>query len=187
MQFCIPNSFGSVTVLLERDGSFSFSSTQVNLPPDAAAKLFKMGRGIPEHHLHDHGRETDAHVTLKYGLHTSDPREVAHVLDGEPPVSLRLGKTSLFPASKDHDYDVVKVDVDSDDLHHLNGLLSKALDVTDTYPEYKPHATVAYVKAGRGRAYEGLTDLEGHEAVIDKITFSSKEGRRSSIRLRGRK
>jgi hypothetical protein len=37
--------------------------------------------------------------------------------------------------------DVLKVDIDSPDLHRLNGKIAEALPNTDTHPEYKPHAT----------------------------------------------
>jgi 2'-5' RNA ligase len=129
-----------------------FSSTQVELPPAISSKLRQLADSIPDSELGEDGREDAPHVTVKFGLHTNDIADVRRVLAGEAPITLTFGKTSLFPAKEGADYDVVKVDVDSPDLHRLNAKIAGALEHTDTHPDYKPHATIAYVKAGLGRS-----------------------------------
>lgn len=166
------------------DKDREFSSTQIQLNPSIADRIKAMGMQIPDSELADDGRETDPHVTLKYGLHTNDPNDVSALLHGEPAIRYKLGKTSLFPASGDRDYDVVKVDVHSPDLHRINAKIAGALEHTDTHPEYKPHATVAYVKAGMGKKYEGLDDCEGLHGVCGRVIFSGKEkDNKTSIQL----
>ncbi len=166
-----------------------FSSTQVDLPAAIAAKLIALGRSIPDADLAEDGRETEVHVTVKYGLHTSDAEQVRKVLAGEPPVTLTLGKVSIFPAKETEtqrggdQYDVVKVDIDSADLRRLNKRISDALPVTDTHPTYQPHATIAYVKPGLGKKYAGNPALAGQTATIDRIVFSSKDGKKTEIPL----
>lgn len=167
--------WGNRDVVANVDKDREFSSTQIQLHPSIADRIKAMGMQIPDSELADDGRETDPHVTLKYGLHTNDPNDVSALLHGEPTIRYKLGKTSLFPASGDRDYDVVKVDIHSPDLHRLNGKIASALEHTDTHPVYKPHATVAYVKAGMGKKYEGLEDCEGLHGICDHVIFSGKE------------
>jgi diguanylate cyclase (GGDEF)-like protein len=130
-------------------------------------------------------REENPHITVKYGLHTTDADEVRKILANEKPFSVKLGKVSIFPASGDTAYDVVKADVESPELHRINKLIADNTKVTDTFPEYKPHVTLAYVKKGEGQKYVGRTDLEGKELRFDAITFSGKDGKIVQIPLRG--
>ena len=162
-----------------------FSSTQIELPSGLASKITALAKTIPDSELGEDGREDKPHVTVKFGLHTDDVAEVRRVLVGEAPITVTLGKTSIFPAKDGADYDVVKIDIDSPDLHRLNAKIAGALDNTDTHPTYKPHATIAYVKAGLGQKYVGRTDLEGKTVTLDAITFSGKDRSVVSIPLTG--
>jgi 2'-5' RNA ligase len=161
-----------------------FSSTQVDLPADLSDAVLSLARQIPDEDLADDGRDASPHVTLKYGLHGDDPAAARAALAGEPPVRVRLGKVSVFPASPDRPgSDVVKLDVESADLHRLNGRVAAAVPHTDTYPEYHPHVTLAYVKPGLGQKYAGRADLEGREATIDRVRFSDRHGRCTDLPL----
>lgn len=162
-----------------------FASTQVDLPPDVAAGLQALGAKIPAEHLADEGKEAQPHVTVKYGLHDSDPEALRRVLADEPPITLTLGKTSVFPNGESNSGDVVKVDVDSPDLHRLNQKIADAFPHTDTHPDYQPHATVAYVKPGLGERYAGDASLEGQTVTVDRVTLSGQDGTRSEIPLQG--
>ena len=165
------------------DGPHEFSCVMAPVGGEAAARLLGMGREIPSAELATDGREQDCHVTVLYGLHTSDPEEVRKALAGQPPIRMTLGKTKVFPANENRpDSDVVVADVDSPDLHRLNGIL-RGLPHTNNYPEYRPHATVAYVKVGEGKKYDGRTDLEGLEVACDCLTFSDPEGRKRAVPL----
>lgn len=170
----------------ERD-DHSYSSTQVNLPADTAERVVAMAKAIPDTDIGTDGRAGDSegsapHVTVKYGLHTTDVEKVRKVLANEPPVTVTLGKTSLF---SNDDADVLKIDVDSPDLHRLNAKIAKALETTDTHPEYKPHVTIAYLKPGKGKDYAGDDALEGHTVTLDSLRFSTKDGKIYAIPLNG--
>jgi 2'-5' RNA ligase len=169
------------------DTEHKYSSTQANLRGDLARAVLAFAHQIPDGELADDGRETEPHVTCKYGIHGDDAGEVADALDGEGPITLKLGKVSIFPASEDRPSDVVKLDVDSPDLHRLNKKLADALPHTDTHPRYVPHVTIAYVKPGMGRKYAGRDDLEGQRATIDRIRFSDKRGMATDLHLSGGK
>lgn len=175
-------------------GAHEYSSTQVNLPYPLAGRVRRAGLQIPDEDLADDGRENEPHVTLKYGLHGEDPEPVRKLLENEPPIRLTLGKTSVFPANESKtarggagSADVVKADVHSPDLHRLHKKISAALPHTDTHPDYKPHATLAYVKPGKGKKYAGSKAVEGFRAVVDHVTFSSKNGQKTRIPLAGGK
>src|SRR4051812_32863703 len=85
-----------------------FSSTQVNITGQAADLMRKLGKSIPDRDIGPEGRESEPHITVKFGLHFQTPTErMRNALKGFGPVSLTLGKTSLF---RNDDADVLKVD-----------------------------------------------------------------------------
>lgn len=158
---------------------FDYSSIQVALPKEIADKLIQWGKdNIPNDILSkdegDGGRESYPHVTLKYGIHDEDPEESLNLLVGEKSFKIKLGQISLFE-SKDKPFDVVKVEIESPELHRLNKKVSDNLEVTDTFPEYKPHATIAYIKKGTGSKFKGNKDLAGTEVKVSELEFSSKD------------
>jgi N12 class adenine-specific DNA methylase/2'-5' RNA ligase len=159
-----------------------YSSTQVNLPPATAQAIQQLGARIPDEHLAEDGRETEPHITVKYGLHGDNVEGVRRALADEPPITATLGKTSLF---QNDDADVLKADVESPDLHRLNKKIADAVPHTDTHPDYVPHATIAYLKPGAGKQYAGDAALEGHRVTIDHVTFSDRNGQAVDIPLTG--
>lgn len=180
-------------------GPHKFASTQFDLADAGYSRsqgspvpiLQDMARSIADEHLASDGREQEPHVTVKYGLHTSDPDDVREVVEKFGPVALTLGKSSIFPAKESDsqrggdEYDVVKVDVDSPDLVRLNRLLAGALDHTDTHPKYQPHVTLAYVKPGYGARYAGRGDVDGMKLSLTRLVFSDADGLRTVIELAG--
>jgi HK97 family phage portal protein len=169
---------------VKRVGKFKFSSTQIDLPPTVATAMSEFGAKIPNDQLGEDGREDEPHVTILYGLHTSNAADVEKVLAGESPVRLSFGPTSYFEGEE---FDVVYVSVESEDLRALNQNVSDNLANTNTHPEYTPHATIAYVKPGLGREYANLDIFEGLysdvSVVADTVTFSDRGAEKTSIRL----
>lgn len=170
---------------------YKFGSTQVQLPPDVAERLFALGRAIPDEDIYEPegGRETDAHVTVKYGLTEPNAELLAQVgvKDGPftpllgkfGPITLRLGKTSMFAAQ---DYDVVVVDVESRDLVALNKAIAAGVPTAPaTHGEYRPHATVAYVRSGMGEKYVGQDALNGVEVVVKSLIMTDTEGVKTEV------
>lgn len=165
-----------------------FASTQVNFTGALREHLLALAARIPEGDLAEYGREDEPHVTVKYGLMDQTPDGPAALLAAAGPGRLSFGPISIFPANEEQtkrggaQFDVVKVDVYSADLGRLHELLSW-LPNQDSFPVYRPHVTLAYVKPGLGRKYEGPSGLEGRELGFSEVVFSPAEGPRATLRL----
>ena len=171
--------------LLEKTGH-SYSSTQVNLPVELANKMKKWGRGeILNADLHgkeDLGREDNIHITIRYGLIADDIDKVRQIVQNERPISLTIGKTSIF--INNPEFDVVKFNITSSDLHSLNKKLKKC-EHDDLHPKYVPHCTIAYVKKGLGRQHVGSNPFVGTKVMVNNIIFSDRKRNHTIIQLKG--
>ena len=161
-----------------------FSSTQLDLPTKEAAAIREISESIPEAEIYtdpddpSFGREENPHITVKFGLHTDNPDELRRLLKNIRPITVTLKTTSIFESE---DYDVVKIDVDSPQLHALNKKISDEMECTDTHPEYRPHVTLAYVKKGEGKKYIDDASVDGIKMVFDTVIFSGKDGTKTAI------
>lgn len=161
----------------------------VRLPEEVAALFLEKAAEIPDEQVvalegtHVCGRETDPHVTVKYGLHTDDPADVEELLCEYGPVEVTLQGVEAFDSSPE--YDVLYVAVESEDLRALNRLITAKLECTDSHPEYVPHATLAYVAKGAGASVVGDSFAEGETFTADRAVFSSKDGDEKEILLSG--
>lgn len=179
-----------LTKLLQgKDGPFDYSSVLVNLDsaklvgiaralidPDDLTQVEGYGNSVSD------GLETDPHVTVLYGLLDNDPEVVSDLIsqNWDRPVKIVFGKTMIFEID---DYDVVVVEIISDDLKALHELL-ESLPNEQTYDEYRPHMTLAYVKTGTGSKYDELElPVTGVEFSVDVVWFSDLEGKLTEISL----
>lgn len=175
-----PTDVGAETPQKE---AHSYASTQVNLPESVAGPILKAGADIPADQLAKDGLEKHPHVTALYGLTGEDAQPVIDAVAGHGPVTVKLGKASIFHTP---DADVLKVDVESPELHALNGKL-KNLPNENGYPDYVPHATIAYLKPGQGAQYDGkeIPGVTGQEITLDSLSFMGKDGKETKISLTG--
>jgi len=156
----------------------SFCSTQFNLYGEVGDRIARFSSELPDEIIYEdpedtsYGRENQPHITVKYGLHDYDPGKLEVLLGAVPPVPVTLGKISKFESD---DYDVLKIDIESPELHELNAFIAGNFEVTDTHPEYKPHATIAYVKPGTGDEYLGDGSFEGMQCMCDTLLLSGRE------------
>lgn len=101
----------------------------------------------------DYGYEKDPHVTIIYGFHESeiDKNEMYDkIKDIIKPIEVTINKIDIFESE---DYDVVKFDVPvTKELKEYRKEFLKFPN-TQTYKEYHPHITIAYVKKGEGKKY----------------------------------
>lgn len=155
----------------------NYSIAMVKLDGRVAGHLRYLASHIPDHHLAGIGREPNPHITVLYGLHDTKPHGAKYVLNREKPAKVRFGKVSTF---ENPNFDVLKVDVQSDDLDRMHKKL-KYLPHTQKYPHVL-HTTVAYVKKGMGKHYadklnNGISKFDGYEHTYDHLIFSEPKGR----------
>lgn len=162
--------------------SYDYSSVQFDFPPEAASEIYNWGlKNIPDNILAKDGREDNIHVTVKYGIHTADIEPFIKLFAKEEPILVTLGKISLFDSDDDHS--VVKIDVSSSDLYRLNKLISDSFEVTDTFPEYHPHVTIAYIKKNKSTPYINRKDFVGKKVILDSLVFSGKDDKKTLFKL----
>jgi 2'-5' RNA ligase len=169
-----------VSVRALREGEVG--SVVVRVPPIVADMAKRFADQIPTGRLASKGVVRDPHITVKYGLLSSDPVEVQAAIGSPGHIRVRLGKTTVF---ENPDGDVLVVEALSPDLETMHARLGAIANVGD-FPEYRPHMTIAYLAPGEGRRYVGDRAFEGIEFAASEVEFSPQEGAASiSIPLDG--
>ena len=165
-----------------------YSNTQVDIKGPAAKKITDLGKSIPDSELYtdqdddSYGREAAPHITVRYGLGTDNPGELAE-LSKVGPITAKIGKVSIFETDK---YDVVKAEIISDSMRAANKKVGELVDLPgETFKDYQPHATIAYVKKGEGKKYVGNNSLEGQDISFDEINLTDRTGKTHVIKLAG--
>lgn len=168
-----------------KNKKYDFSSTQIDLNKDMAQIFIDRGANIiSKKDLSGDGFENNPHVTVLYGLHDLDPSPIIiDIIETYPKFSITLGKISLF---KDEEYDVVKVETDCSDLFALNSAFMNNSYFTNTFPDYVPHFTIAYVKPDSCNHLIGNLAFSGLTIIAEHIMYRCKDGtiRKISLGLR---
>ena len=150
-----------------------YKSTQLDMPDDIKAAARGYYEKIPKADLTKSGIERDTHITSFFGLLPSPGlrEKLEQIAATTAPITVELGKVSLF--TDNDDFDVVKVEADSPGLRELNQRL-RQLPNGNTRKHYSPHMTIAYVQKGAGFKYNGETDFNGRRAVIRELVLSER-------------
>jgi len=166
---------------------YKSSTTQYNLPDDLSARVQFLGEQIPDSALAESGRETQPHLTVRYGIE-EDPQvaipKIRQALANQSPITVKLGETSLLPDLGDGE--VLKIDLEkSPELESVREAIAKSgvSHIPDKGDElgYSPHITVAYLKPGEGQHHIGASPLTGQELVIDRIWVGDRHGNQYEI------
>lgn len=125
-----------------------------------------------------YGLEDEPHCTLLYGLHEEvKPEQIKKIVGEFAFGSCKIHNASLFENDK---YDVLKFDVDGGELHECNEDLTK-LPHTNSFPDYHPHMTIAYLKPGKGKEYvEKLKGIEFNLSPSHAV-FSQPNGTKTKF------
>ena len=127
------------------------------------------------------GLEDEPHTTLLFGLHEEvTDGDVKNVLD-----QLRFGECKLYNVSKfdNPDYDVLKFDVSGPGLHTANAKL-KQFPHTSNFPNYHPHATIAYLQPGTADRYiEALKDQD-FRLIPTHAVYSKPNGEQVQMNIK---
>lgn len=127
------------------------------------------------------------HCTLLYGLLDGVTKDdVEEVLEGWKPPKLEIEEISKFDGAEGKPYNCVigKLKI-SDELTEGHQRLS-LLPHINTYLQYKPHITMAYVKDtpySLYRTIDALEQLEGKKLKVSKITFDNNSGYKKVINI----
>ena len=117
-----------------------------------------------------YGKETEPHVTALYGIHNDVPdADVKKIVEQFTTPVITVGDVSIFENEK---FDVVKIEVNSDEMNTANKKLS-ALPFSSDYPDYKAHITLAYVKPGLGQKY--VEEFESINLQPTHIVYSKAD------------
>lgn len=164
------------------DKKHDYQCIQVKLPSEYLPRIDEYRKTIDNDNLHTEEDDDrgDPHITVKYGIVDVDIDQLKDKLSDFGPIVVKLGDVSKFECG---DYDVIKIDVDSDDLHRLNSLINKYAPHIDTYDEYSPHVTIAYVKSGSSDACCGDNTFNGDEIEFDHVLLSDRDGQIHEIPL----
>ena len=170
---------------LDAPKTFKYGNTQVPIPPESEASqaLKAMRDDIPDDVLGAGGKETDPHITLRYGIQSDDTSELATFLAQQKPFEVMLGRLTTFPMGEDGVPLIVTAE--ARELRLLEKEIDKHGDFIDrTFPEYKPHATVAYIKDEKtAKIISGDQRAMGTLFMVDAIEISKKDGTKERIAL----
>jgi len=157
----------------------------IRLPKMPSKKIQKWGKdNIPDSVLFKEegkGRETDTHITVIYGVCDNGVESVKEIAKNYKSIKINLGKVTYF--KKSPDFDVVKIEIISEDLRRLHEDIKRKLDVTESFDKYQPHCTIAYVEKGEAAQFGGDSFVEGTEISFDKLVFINDKDKEFEIKL----
>lgn len=165
-----------------------YHSTQINLDDCVSEKDYRFSSAVgslPDEAIYEKhpyqtdwidGRERKPHITVLYGLvNASDYFDIRKVCKAHGPIEFQIGPVKAF-RNAEAEHDVLVHEILSESLHQLNAALSN-FENENSYPDYKPHMTLSYVKKGALAELEGQgTSLTGETFTANKIVFSHLDG-----------
>lgn len=123
-----------------------------------------------------YGIQDNPHLTLLYGFNSEISKEqvqsiLEEVTNGHK-IEIDIEDIDIF---ENENFDVVKFNVKkTEQLQSLYDALNE-LPNENTFPDYRPHMTIAYVKKGLGKKY---TKPYRHKITSNKICYSMSNGQK---------
>lgn len=101
-----------------------------------------------------YGYEDDAHVTVLFGFNDKEEN-----IDRIPKYCVPIDNLDDIYSDKidffeNEEYDVLKYNILSDKLAKMNKTFTDNFEYENSYSEYHPHITIAYLKKGMGKKYK---------------------------------
>jgi 2'-5' RNA ligase len=102
-------------------------------------------------------------------------------IDEVKPPKIGFKGISAFSNEK---FDVLKFDVDSEDMHKMNAKFKK-FPHTNNFPDYHPHVTIAYLKPKTADKYiKKMKGMEDMPIKLDKLVYSKPDGDKKTYELK---
>jgi 2'-5' RNA ligase len=169
------------------DQPHKFGTTQVDIPYGPAAHgLENLRQMIPSEHLMGDGRDVGGnHVTVRYGLADDDHEELRSYISVQKPFEASLGSTIKFdPSEHSNGAAVIVAPIEAPELNRINAEIAQHATFRPSDFEYRPHATVAYVKPDNADTYVGCS--MGQRFMVDSISIRSRDGKAEIVPLKGK-
>ena len=168
----------------QAENKYKYGNTQIQIDPHSSAvEMLNTARNtIRDEHLMGAGKDVDPnHITVRYGLLNEDLDGLRAFIARQAPFEAYVTHVELFPASEHSDGAVpVVVRIASPDLRIIEEEIGKYADFKEkSFPEYKPHCTLAYVDPAHASKYADLP-MEGKFLVHD-IMISHQSGVKETI------
>jgi 2'-5' RNA ligase len=172
---------------MEIYSSQSGSAILMMLPKDFSDKVIKWGKkhiskdklsGLP-----NKGYEGSPHITLCTGIIDTEPEKAFDILQKNGPFVVTLGEVDCFRKSAKN-YDVIKLDIDSEVLKKLNRQVLDTVEVNDPVATYKPHITIAYTLPHACDGLLGNDEFAGMEVPIEGFVLADREKGGKVIKFR---
>jgi 2'-5' RNA ligase len=134
----------------------------------------------------DFGVEHHPHCTLLFGIHLdeTDPQTIKKFMETFKSVEVTIDTISGF---SNDTFDVVKYDIPvTPEIKKYHDELIAKFPNTQTFPDFHPHMTIAYVLPGKGKQYHKKVKpfkVKFNTAVYSFATANSKEKNRIKIKL----
>ncbi len=116
---------------------------------------------------HGGGREAFPHITILYDVDPNASEQVNELNKIIDPMAITLGCLDLF-TTKQH-YDILTINVQSPTLKAVRQNLKGLVGNNDTYSEYCPHITLAYLKKNAGWRLFRNKVFSGHQFNCDQL------------------
>ena len=167
---------------------YDYGSTQIEIDPGstAAARLSAARVQIDDRHVGGHGKDVDGnHVTVRYGLLNESLDDLRTFLRGLEPFDAHVNGIELFDVSE-HSEGMVPVvaRIESPVLRAIESRIGLHADFKpQSFPTYKPHATLAYVQPQYADRYAHLP--VGGSFRVQALTISHTDGGKEIVPFEG--
>lgn len=142
----------------------------------------------------DHGRrlrseavielESQPHITLLPFIVGVEIDDVVRALSPVARFHVRFGDLNFFPADERRPTDCLYQSIESEDLADLRRLVESFFPHVQTYSQWTPHVTIAFLKDGEAQDSLGPSELKGNAMLVDKLVYRGPGGQVVTIPLK---